>query len=80
MAETALPLDFAEAVADSLARSEKLDLFITGVVTGTGANARNSAAIYRFVNGSVVDRSFQSKHHRWGMHAASSNRMASRSR
>jgi len=65
--ETALPLDFAQAVAEILARSGKLDLFITGVVTGTGANARNSAAIYRFVNGSVIDSSFQSKHHRWGL-------------
>jgi hypothetical protein len=65
--ETALPLDFADKVADILARKRGLDLFVTGVVTGAGNDARNSAAIYRFVNGIVIHSSFQSKHHRWGL-------------
>ncbi|WFU62678.1 hypothetical protein [Bradyrhizobium brasilense] len=65
--EIALPLDFAESVARILARTRRLDLFVTGVVTGQGHDARNSAAIYRFVNGLLIDRSFQSKHHRWGL-------------
>ncbi|MDI4232506.1 hypothetical protein OZ411_06740 [Bradyrhizobium sp. Arg237L] len=65
--ETALPLNFAKAVAEILARDRRLDLFVTGVVTDQEADARNSAAIYRFVNGLIMDRSFQSKHHRWSL-------------
>jgi hypothetical protein len=65
--ETALPLKFADKLAGILARKCRLDLFVTGVVTGTGHDARNSAAIYRLVNGTVIHHSFQSKHHRWGL-------------
>ena len=65
--EAALPLGFAKAVAEALSRDRRLDLFVTGVVTSRGENAQNSAAIFRFVNGMVMDFSFQSKHHRWGL-------------
>lgn len=74
--ETALPIDFANKVAGFLAQKQKgLDLFITGVVVDGDAPddqpdhkkppPRNSAAIYRFKDGEVINRSFQSKHHRW---------------
>jgi hypothetical protein len=63
--ETALRLRFAEAVAKVLASEPDLDLFVTGVVAGGDGHARNSAAIYRFANGKVIQSSFQSKHHRW---------------
>ena len=70
--ETALPIDFANKVAGILAQEqEDLDLFITGVVVGDDKPddkkppPRNSAAIYRFKDGAVINRSFQSKHHRW---------------
>lgn len=78
--ETALRIDFANKVAGILAqRHRNLDLFITGVVVEekpdenpnnkpdnkTEPPPRNSAAIYRFKDGEVISRSFQSKHHRW---------------
>jgi hypothetical protein len=63
--ETALRLTFANEVAEILASKSDLDLFLTGVVAGSNGDARNSAAIYRFVNRKVLRSSFQSKHHRW---------------
>ena len=78
--ETALRIDFANKVAGILAQAQKkLDLFITGVVVEEKPDnkpdskpdnkaeppPRNSAAIYRFKDGEVISRSFQSKHHRW---------------
>jgi hypothetical protein len=65
--EMALKLDFADAVAEILRARSKLDLFVTGVISGPEAKARNSAAIYRFGNGRLLQKSFQSKHHRWGL-------------
>jgi hypothetical protein len=63
--ETALRLNMANAIANILARETDLDLFITGVVAGEQNDPINSAAIYRFSNHGVINRSFQSKHHRW---------------
>jgi hypothetical protein len=67
MPETALNLDFADRVAEILAKNSSLDLFITGVVAGIGSETRNNAAIYQFVKNRIVLSSFQSKHHRWGL-------------
>jgi len=63
--ETALRLEFANEVAEILAKKSGLDLFLTGVVAGANGDARNSAAIYRFTDGKLIHSSFQSKHHRW---------------
>jgi hypothetical protein len=64
--EAALPLHFADEVA-SILKTRGLDLFVTGVITNSGELTRNSAAIYRFVNGALIDHVFQKKHHRWGL-------------
>jgi hypothetical protein len=63
--ETALRKEFADKVAEILLKKTDLDLFITGVVSGHKDDARNMAAMYRFVNKEKILSSFQSKHHRW---------------
>src|SRR5262249_34233666 len=63
--EIALRLDFADKVAQILARKTDLDLFLTGAVGSVDGEARNSAAIYRFANRKVIQASFQHKRHRW---------------
>ena len=64
--ETALGLQFASNVAQKLApREPKLDFFVTGAVSGAGAELRNNAAMFRFGDGEAIIPSFQSKHHRW---------------
>jgi len=63
--ETALRLEFANKVAEILLNKSNLDLFITGVISGNADDARNSAAMYRFVDKKRIHSSFQSKHHRW---------------
>ncbi len=62
--EAALRLKFANEVAQFLADKRGLNLFLTGVIAGSDDDARNSATIYRFVNGKLIPPSFQSKHHR----------------
>jgi hypothetical protein len=63
--ETALRLQFASDVAQILAQNTKLDLFLTGAVSGAGDDLRNVAAIYRYSAKRHMTWSFQSKHHRW---------------
>jgi hypothetical protein len=63
--ETAIRNELADAVADILAATTDLDLLVTGVSSGGDGVGRNLAAIYRFRNHKVLQRSFQSKHHRW---------------
>jgi hypothetical protein len=65
--EAALRLEFAVKVAKILASKTDLDLFLVGVIAEKNSEARNLAAIYRFVNGKVYHSSYQSKHHRWGL-------------
>jgi hypothetical protein len=67
--ETALDLELADKVAVILAQDDVLDLFLTGVVSKLGADNRNLAAMYRFLEKEIVHSSFQSKHHRWGINA-----------
>jgi hypothetical protein len=63
--ETAIRNELANEVADILAAKTNLDLLLTGVSSGHHGKGRNLAAIYRFRNNRVLQRSFQSKHHRW---------------
>jgi hypothetical protein len=58
-------VDFAEKVAEALARNTNLELFITGVSAGTAGTYRNQAATFQFANHEILLGSFQSKHHRW---------------
>jgi hypothetical protein len=62
--ETAIRNELANEVADILAAETDLDLLLTGV-SSAHDSGRNLAAIYRFRNNTVLQRSFQSKHHRW---------------
>ena len=64
--ETAMGLQFASDVAQGLTvRDRKLDFLVTGAVSGSGAELRNYAAMFRFGDGEAIVPSFQSKHHRW---------------
>jgi hypothetical protein len=63
--ETAIRDELADDVADILAETTDLDLLVTGVSSGGDGIGRNLAAIYRFREHKVLQRSFQSKHHRW---------------
>ena len=67
--ETAIKFQLANQVADILAAKTELHLFLAGVLSKESDRdtGRNLAAIYRFVEHKVVQRSFQSKHHRWGL-------------
>jgi hypothetical protein len=62
--ETAIRNELANDVADILAAETDLDLLLTGV-SSAHDTGRNLAAIYRFRNNTVLQRWFQSKHHRW---------------
>ena len=64
--ETAIRFELANEVADMLAAKTGLDLFVAGVLSRQDG-IRNLAGIYRFLKNKVVQRSFQSKHHRWGL-------------
>lgn len=63
--ETALRIELANDVAKILAKETGLDLLLSGVLSGDAGNGRNLAAIYHFRNNDILQRSFQSKHHRW---------------
>ncbi len=63
--ETALRLQFAANVAKLLARKTKLDLFVTGAISGEGKEVRNIAAMFHFQKDRKIVGTFQSKHHRW---------------
>jgi hypothetical protein len=70
--ETAIRFELANQVADILAARThaagiRFELLLAGVLSKEDGKGRNLAAIYRFLNGKVVQRSFQSKHHRWGL-------------
>jgi len=64
--ETAIRIELANAVADILAEKTGLDLLVTGVLSGED-RGRNLGAAYHFLHKKVAWRSFQSKHHRWGL-------------
>jgi hypothetical protein len=64
--ETAIRFELANEVAEILAAKTGLDLFVAGVLSRHDG-IRNLAGIYRFLKNKVVQRSFQSKHHRWGL-------------
>ncbi len=63
--ELSLPLTVANKVAEVLAASSKLEIFLVGVLSERFNQSRNQAATYRFHESEVVNASFQSKHHRW---------------
>jgi hypothetical protein len=67
MPETAIRIELANDVAKILAAKTDLDLFLTGVLSKKDGTGRNQAAIYHFRDKDILQRSFQSKHHRWGL-------------
>lgn len=67
MPETAIRIELANEVAEILAARTNLDLLLTGVLSQQDGTGRNLAAIYHFRANKVLQRSFQSKHHRWGL-------------
>jgi hypothetical protein len=64
MPETALHFELANEVAEILAAECGLDMLLTGVVS-THDGGRNQAAMYHFRENRLLQRWFQSKHHRW---------------
>jgi hypothetical protein len=65
--ETAIRIELANEVANILAAKTGLDMLLTGVASRRNGTGANLAGIYRFLNKRVVQRTFQSKHHRWGL-------------
>jgi hypothetical protein len=64
MPETALRFELANEVAEILAERCGIDMLLTGVVSEL-EGGRNLAAMYHFQNNRLLQRWFQSKHHRW---------------
>jgi hypothetical protein len=65
--ETAIRIELANEVATILAARTGLEMLLTGVASSRNGTPTNLAGIYRFLNKRVVQRTFQSKHHRWGL-------------
>jgi len=63
--ETALLSDFAAQVANELAEKTDVELLLCGTLYRENGRARNAASMYRMLSHTVVQRSSQSKHHRW---------------
>jgi hypothetical protein len=63
--ETALMRDFAAQIADQLAAKTDVELLLTGTLHKNNGHMRNSASMFRMLSHSVVQKSAQSKHHRW---------------
>jgi len=63
--ELSLPLSVANKVAEMLAASPRLEIFLAGVRSEEFGEVRNLAASYRFHEGKLASASFQPKHHRW---------------
>ena len=63
--ETALMNDFAAQIAGLLAAESDVELLLTGTLHRDDGRTRNSASMFRMLSHSVVQKSSQSKHHRW---------------
>jgi hypothetical protein len=63
--ETALMNDFAIQIANLLAAETDVELLLTGTLHNENGRARNSASMFRMLSHNVVQKSSQSKHHRW---------------
>jgi hypothetical protein len=63
--ETALMNDFAAQIAGLLAAETDVELLLTGTLHREDGRTRNSASMFRMLSHSVLQKSSQSKHHRW---------------